>query len=367
MQISLIYGGRSVEHAWSIEMYNHFVDVLNAQEAKGIDVVDIFYISQTSELRRLRAPRRPNLPDHSAFLAEANIYPLTHLPILLEATGHFVFSLLQGQDGEDGQIQAIAQFHSIAGSFGDKTAAVISADKRLQSILANHFCPDLTEIPTAYVHQDNRVADIAQALARMQGGCVLKPNTLGGSFLTLSVDNLSAERLADYADRIFAYDSAFLVQKRIVGVEHTCGVIVDGGTVHALPVARIENPSRFLGYEQKTRKGSYSVVFEDIPESLEQRLSAASVLLARQFGLHTLGRFDYTVDDQGRIYFFEVNIVPGLTAGSIYPKMLNRAGLTLGGLIAQAVRNDEHHRSRELRRKKATSLVSYGAPLSNAA
>lgn len=359
MQLALMYGGRSVEHDWSIAMYNHFADVINNAVDASISPTFVYYISRSGDLLRLALDGNP-FPKHDEFTMRAETYPLTSLAYILKNDSDFVFSLLQGQDGEDGQIQALAQFYDIPGSFGDKTAAMLSTDKYLQGLIANRLCPELTPIPTIHVSQRDLEAGIAEALRHLTGPCVLKPNTLGGSFLTECVDNLSEESLRSYSERIAAYDASFLVQQRIVGTEHTCGVLINRHEVTVLPVARIKNPSGFLGYEQKRQKGSYIVEFHEIVKSLQTRISSMSTKIAREFRLHTFGRLDFIVDDQQRIYFFEVNVVPGLTTGSIFPRMLEKAGLDLCHVIRLAASNEIHQRFREEVRKIETSRIHYG-------
>lgn len=359
MQLALMYGGRSVEHDWSIAMYNHIADVLNDAVDPNISPAFVYYIGRSGDFLRL-ALNDNRLPKHDEFTARAETYSLTSLAFTLKNDGNFVFSLLQGQDGEDGQIQALAQFYDIPGSFGDKTAAMLSADKYFQGLIANRLCPELTPIPTIHVSQCDLGAGIAECLRHLTGPCVLKPNTLGGSFLTECVDNLSEEGLRSYSERVAAYDASFLVQQRIVGTEYTCGVLVNRHEVTVLPVARIDNPSGFLGYDQKTQTGSYVVEFHEIENSLQNRIFSISTKIAREFRLHTFGRLDFIVDDHQRVYFFEVNVVPGLTAESIFPRMLAKAGLDLCHVIRLAASNEIYHRYREDVRKIETSRIHYG-------
>ncbi|MER8550205.1 D-alanine--D-alanine ligase [Mesorhizobium sp. M1169] len=361
MQLAFIYGGRSVEHDWSIAMYNYVADVLNNAPNADISPASIYYISRFGDLLRL-VLEGGRLPKHDEFAARAETHPLASLAHLLKSDGLFVFSLLQGQDGEDGQMQALAQFHDIPGSFGDKTAAMLSADKYLQGVVANRLCPELTPIPMVHVSQGNLEAGIEEALLHLAGPCVLKPNTLGGSFLTECTDELSEDGLRSYSERIAPYDPSFLVQQRIVGTEYTCGVLIDRGEITALPVARINNPSGFLGYDQKTQKGSYSVEFHDVENTLQTCIASISTRIAREFKLHTFGRLDFIVEEHEGVYFFEVNVVPGLTAGSIFPKMLAKAGFDLCHIIRLAASNEMYQRHREETRKIETSRIRYGLP-----
>ncbi|ESX40400.1 D-alanine--D-alanine ligase [Mesorhizobium sp. C416B] len=354
MQLALLYGGRSVEHGGSIAMYNHLADVLNNASDANISPVSIYYISRSGDLLRL-ALDRDRLPRHEEFTTRAEKHPLTSLAHLLKSEGLFVFSLLQGQDGEDGQIQAVAQFHDIPGSFGDKTAAMLSADKYLQGVVANRLCPELTPIPTVHVSPGNLEVGITEALRHLAGPCVLKPNTLGESFLTECTDELSEHGLRSYSKRISPYDASFLVQQRIIGTEYTCGILIDHHEIMPLPIARINNPSGFLGYDQK--KQGVSVGFQNVEDMLRTRIASISTKIARDFRLHTFGRLDFIVDEQQRVHFFEVNVVPGLSASSMFIKMLAKAGFDLPHVIRLAASNEAYQRHREEIRKIETSRI----------
>jgi D-alanine-D-alanine ligase len=356
MQVTIIYGGRSVEHDWSIAIYDHFAHVLNNPGNTDISPAFIYYVSRFGELLRL-ALEGGRVPRHHEFVSSAERHSLASLAYLLKGDGAFVFSLLQGQDGEDGQIQALAQFHDIPGSFGDKTAAMLTANKFLQCIVANKLCSELTPIPTVRVCQSYLEAGIGEALRELAGPCVLKPNTLGGSFLTECTDELSEVGLRAYAERIELYDPSFLVQKRIIGTEYTCGVLIDRAIVTALPIARIHSPSGFLGYHRKTMKEGYSVSFNSLENSLQARIATISTHIAREFNIHTFARLDFIVDEQKNVHFFEVNLVPGLTEGAIFPKMLAEAGLDLCHLIRLAASNELDQRQREQIRKLETSSI----------
>ncbi|MER9146994.1 hypothetical protein NKH92_30610 [Mesorhizobium sp. M0871] len=131
-------------------MYNHFADALSY--APDISLTFVYYITRSGDLLRL-ALDGGRLPKHDELVSRAEAHSLASLAHLLKSDGLFVFSLLQGQDGEDGQIQALAQFHDILGSFGDKTAAMLSANKYLQGVIVNRLCPELTPIPTVHISQ----------------------------------------------------------------------------------------------------------------------------------------------------------------------------------------------------------------------
>jgi len=363
MKFALFYGGRSVEHDWSIAMYEHTAHHINMSGNSLEKLRAIIYLAANGEIFLYRTQGQI-APAHGDVLTRGDVIPIEDLPSVLKELGAFVFSLLQGQDGEDGQMQAIAQFFDVPGSFGSKSAAMLATDKYLQSRFVEAEFRDLSPIPTVCVdpYQLDESVPLLQSTIGA-GPCVAKPNTLGGSFMTQAFRSLADFDIQAYAARLKHYDDRFLVQSRISGVEYTCGVISRDGAYDPLPVATIETPSHFFGYEQKVTPGLYNVSFCDQEAPVCGRIRQVSSRIAKLFDVHTFCRLDFIVDSNSNIHFFEMNIVPGLTAGSIFPKMLAKAGLHLLDLISFSFDNEQIRRRRELRKRKATSKTRFGRPL----
>ena len=52
-------------------------------------------------------------------------------------------------------------------------------------------------------------------------------------------------------------------------------------------------------------------------------------------GLRDLSRSDLIVDDDGEVWFLEVNVAPGMTETSLVPLSVEAAGLDLGKVFAE--------------------------------
>jgi D-alanine-D-alanine ligase len=56
-------------------------------------------------------------------------------------------------------------------------------------------------------------------------------------------------------------------------------------------------------------------------------------------GLRDLSRSDLMIDEDGTVWFLEVNVAPGLTETSTVPLSVQAAGLDLGELVENLVRS----------------------------
>lgn len=84
--------------------------------------------------------------------------------------------------------------------------------------------------------------------------------------------------------------------------------------------------SGFYGYDEKYIKTTKTTVRADINADTAKTISMHSSLLASELGLRHLGRIDFFLTG-GKVLFNEVNTFPGFTPASLYPQMLQAAGI----------------------------------------
>lgn len=353
--VSFIYGGRSVEHDCSIGMYNHFVDQADQILAKYY-AAKVIYIDISGQVT-VYSCFPHELPAHEDVVACGVRVAVEDLPKILRIDNVFLFSLIQGQDGEDGCFQAISEFFNIKTSCGQILTNAVGNDKDLQSQIALAASPELTPINSILLSTQDFEPSENDLSPFIGKECVLKPNTGGGSFLTELVDNLSSKDVIDFAYRSAQFSNHFLLQERVKGQDVTCGVLLRHGEPQLLPIAVLETASNFFGYEEKwIRNEGYHVNFDCVPPKVAARVQRITQQLIRRFDYHTYCRFDFMANERHEVFFLEVNTGPGLTEASIYPKMLKQAGMSLVDLLKAAIDNEA--RNKERRKQYLNSVQS---------
>jgi D-alanine-D-alanine ligase len=348
MDITLLFGGRSTEHQFSIEMFDHFATHLAATPDKRIEVKNVVYVDPKG---LVHASAISNVRDLLE-LRERRTHPapvqMTELAAILKANDGFVFSLIQGREGEDGRYQGLADLLDIRGNFGAVYPAAVGIDKWTFSLVADHITGGaLTPIPTRVLAVDACDAELEDTVQYFRGTeCILKPNTLNGSLFTRSVHGPAKTFLRDYLKEMVHFDDRILVQKRIHGRELTCGCIRIDGELRALPVGEIGTGGALFSYKTKYGAGGYEVGFPDAASAVAKEIERVSIALARFMRFHTMCRFDYIVGSDDQLHLLEVNPSPGLLSESILPRLLKRAGLTIVDLIVFSIANDEAYRAR---------------------
>jgi D-alanine-D-alanine ligase len=332
--VFLLLGGRSTEHDASLHSY---FAVLHDLESRAVPpIAGVYYVDRDGRVHRCtEAP----WPDSESSLLGAEQISRTALLEDLAAPNRHVFSLLHGNEGEDGAWQGIAEVFDIRGSFGPVFAAALSMNKWAQGVIALHLCAGEISLAPTWRITRNSPSDACSAIADALHGrpCIVKPNRMGASLLATFHASIDEEALRSEVARLFSYDSEVLVQEHVPGVEYTVGVLSRGGIASALPVVEITPREAFLSFGDKhsDERAAAAVVNPDTP--LAGRLKSLATRIFSSVDFLTMCRFDFIVTPSGQIYFLEANSIPGLAKGSLYPKMLQAEGLDLADLVAASI------------------------------
>jgi D-alanine-D-alanine ligase len=166
---------------------------------------------------------------------------------------------------------------------------------------------------------------------------IVKP-AKGGSALGCTVVREESE-LPSAMVNAFAYGDVALVEELILGQEVAVPVVDTGDGPRALPVVSIHPDGGVYDYTARYTAGSTEFV---VPAKLDPEVAAecerVAVAAHQALGLRDLSRSDLMVDADGRVWFLEVNVAPGLTETSTVPLSVQAAGLDLGELVADLVR-----------------------------
>lgn len=328
LNVRLIVGGACTAHDASLLMYEAMSESIAKDAEDRVAVKRIYYVMRSGEVRLWSPTTESDLPQVGQLHAGRPLTAGEYLSDLAAAEG-FVFSLLQGTDGEDGVYQGVLKVANALSNLGPVFPAALSRHKWSQSLAAEHLCPELTPIHTIRLRPDAKDEDLAKAVDYFRAGdVVVKPNDLGGSVHTRILQKVSVKALREYLQLARDFADEFLVQARIVGDEYTVGCMrVDGKTV-VLPVAQVEVDSGFLGFTEKWSDVGFGVKTLPVDHRVSKRLGSISTKLFDEIGFGSACRFDFIVADDA-VYFLEANSKPGLCSDSFFTIMLADVGMTL--------------------------------------
>jgi D-alanine-D-alanine ligase len=270
-----------------------------------------------------------------------------------------VFNLAEGSKGRNRecQVPALLELLDIPYSGSDPATLAVTLDKALAKRVVrqqNILTPDFMLMQTGK-------EKLPKELQRFP--LIVKPNAEGSSKGVHATNVVRSEsELRDTARRLIErYRQPVLVEQYISGREFTVGLLGERRP-KVLPIMEIV----FL--DKKDTTPVYSFEFKqdwsrkiryDAPAKLDPLQQRALEKAARDcfmaLNCRDVGRIDFRMDAQGRVYFLECNPLPGLTPDWSDLVLISKAaGLTYRGLIgeilAPAIRRHQE-RARERRRE----------------
>lgn len=235
---------------------------------------------------------------------------------------------MHGGMAESGELQAMCELRGVAFTGSGSASSFLAFDK----VNAKRFAEiaGLTVAPEIALEG-------AEAALDKYGKLIAKPAKDGSSYGLLFINakqDLVAVRNA-------AKTEDYLIEAFITGSEATCGVLETAdGEVIALPPIEIVTAEGQFDYAAKyLAKSTQEICPARFAPEINARLMDEAVRAHRVLSCRGYSRSDFIVSDKGVIYL-ETNTLPGLTAASLFPKMLKAQGIEfrefLLGQIAQA-------------------------------
>ena len=264
----------------------------------------------------------------------------TLLPWLADHTPDCVVPLLHGETGEDGALREILELVGIPYVGAGPAASRVAFDKPVAKVVASGaglLSPPSVTLPHETFRELGAAMVMHLLVAALGLPMIVKP-AKGGSALGCSVVR-DADALPGAMVDAFAYGDTALVEQLVEGVEVAVPVVDTGDGARALPVVEIRPDGGVYDYTARYTAGSTEfVVPAKIDDDLAAECARVAVTIHRALGLRDLSRSDLMIDADGRVWFLEVNVAPGLTETSTVPLAVQAAGLELGALMGDLVR-----------------------------
>ena len=142
--------------------------------------------------------------------------------------------------------------------------------------------------------------------------------------------------------------SKVLVEEFISGREIESAVFGgNDGEVFVSGVGEILAAAEFYDYDAKyNNPASMTVIDPDLPEETVETIRRDAAAIFRAVDGSGLSRVDFFVADDGEVVFNEINTMPGFTAISMYPMLMEARGVDkdrlVENLIDSAFKRREH-------------------------
>lgn len=230
--------------------------------------------------------------------------------------------VFHGPGGESGIVQGFLETLGVAYIFSSPAAHAIGMNKLLTKTLAK-TAGVLT--PNDKIVSKNKIKFIKPV--------VVKP-VAGGSSIGINIAH-SQKELDKFIKFAYKYDSQVYLEDYIKGDEFTVAVIDSCGQTLALPPVAIRSKNKFFDYQSKYDPKLFEEICPaPISVALAKRLKTQAVKIHNIIGCRHISRSDFIVRS-GKIYFLEINTIPGMTKNSLLPKAIRAQGLDFAELLAE--------------------------------
>ena len=245
-----------------------------------------------------------------------------------------VFNAIHGTPGEDGKILGYFDVLGIPYTSSNHLVSAFTFHKNSCKQLVRTTGVALAD---SVLIRKGHQTDFEGIVQRLGLPLFVKPNSNGSSVGVTKVNAVS--QLPEAIAKALADDDEALVETYIPGREIGCGVFEFKGRKIVFPLTEIISKKEFFDYEAKYSPGmSEEITPAEVDEKTEIEIKATASELYTHLGCRGIVRFDFILTPS-KIYFLEVNTVPGISPASIIPQQAKVMGISLESLFEMAVDN----------------------------
>lgn len=264
----------------------------------------------------------------------------TLLADLLERHPDVVWPAVHGASGEDGALLGLLEAAGFAYVGSDTDSARLAWFKPTAKTLvrrAGLSTPRSVTLPRETFRELGATGILEQVRAHLPGALVVKP-AQGGSAQGVSIvaePGLLPRAMVD----AYTYADVVLIEQQIVGTEVSVGVLDLGDGPFALPPVEIEPVDGRYTFEARYNAGETRFYTPArLADGVLDEVSRVAVAVHELLGLRHLSRIDFIVDAEGLPWFFDANVLPGMTETSLIPQAIEASGRYLGDVYSTLAR-----------------------------
>lgn len=316
--IALLAGGNSSEREIALQSAAQVAEAFD-RERYNVWLIDVY--GRNFTYRNAEGEWKVDLNDFSLTVGSERV------------EFDFAYIMIHGTPGEDGHLQGYLEMMGVPFSSCDMVSSVITFDKvttkRAVADTGVGLAKGILLRDGDWITPDAIVAELGLPL-------FVKPNASGSSCGVTKVK--SAEELPEAIFKAFDESSEVLIEEFIAGREMACGVLVTAEKEYLFPITEVVAKNEFFDYEAKYTAGmSDEITPADIAPEIADKLHEMTLAAYKACRCKGLARVDFIVTPEGEPYMIEINTIPGMSGGSIVPKQIRAAGMTMTEVLTLVI------------------------------
>jgi D-alanine-D-alanine ligase len=332
INVGILFGGRSAEHAVSILSARNVISSLDPKKFSAI----LVYISKDGrwcELSRFEGlelnPKRYISSGVTSKKAKYKNFNLVFEKI------DVLFPVLHGPFGEDGTVQGLAKILNIPCVGSGVLGSAIGMDKDVMKRLLRE-----AEIPIANFISLTRSSPLLkfyEVKKKLGLPFFVKPANMGSSIGIGRVE--TEDDFKTCVEDAFKFDKKIIFEEKIIGREIECSVIGNESPQASLPGEVINTKHKFYDYQAKynDNEGVELVFPAKLTKKEVATIQAVALKTYQTLEAEGMARVDMFLQKNGQVIVNEINTIPGFTKFSMYPKLWSVSGLPQRVLVNKLI------------------------------
>jgi D-alanine-D-alanine ligase len=237
------------------------------------------------------------------------------------------FIIIHGTPGEDGILQA---YFDLIGTPYTTCSAFVSAltfDKYACKCYLRSLDINMAD---DFLLKKTDVFDRSAIEKKITYPMFVKPNAGGSSFGVTKVN--SPDDLMSAIEIARKEDCDVIIESCIKGIELSHGIYSTAKRTIEFPVTQIVSKTVFFDYEAKYEGKSEEITPAPITKELSDRVKVLTKQISSRLSCKGLVRIDYICSDD-KLYFLEINTVPGMSEASIIPQQILHGGFGISQVL----------------------------------
>ena len=315
-KILVIFGGKSNEHDVSISSTKSISKNID----KNLFKVDYIYIDKKGVWKKVKDPNNLN-----------NYKKVKNYNIITKYDK--IFPLIHGEFGEDGKIQGLFEIYNVNYVGSNTKTSAIAMDKVITKELVEQL--GIPVVDYLYINKNNYDIEKLkkQITKKIKYPCFIKPANAGSSFGAQKVENpkLFEEKL----NETFKYDNKVLVEKLLDKREIEVAILGNENKIISEPGEIIINKNLY-DYETKYNDNNTKIQLANLTKKEKETIKKYAITIYEKLECKDLARIDFFIENEtNKIYFNEINTMPGFTKLSMYPFLIEQKNITYKELITK--------------------------------
>lgn len=238
---------------------------------------------------------------------------------------------IHGTPGENGLLQGYLEMMGIPYTTGGVMNSSVTFSK--------YYCKELVKetgvnLAKGILLRKRHKINSDSIISQLGLPLFVKPNESGSSYGVSKVKTI--EDLAPAIEKAFTEDHTILIEEFIAGRELTCGLVKTSKQEYIFPVTEIVPKNEFFDYNAKYLNQSNEITPAPISNDLSERIHKLSSLIYDRFDCRGIVRIDYICSND-KLYFLEINTVPGMSEASIVPQMVKATGMEMKDILSLVI------------------------------